>query len=109
MNPGDLRNQITIQQKALPVAQDSTGQETPTWSTVATVWASIEPLRGQEFLEATRLQADIDVRIRIRYRPGLKPAMQVLHDNRILQIMAIIHVKEHRRELQLMCKELING
>jgi len=107
MNPGDLRYQIQIQSKTK--AQDSFGAETETWSTVATVFAAVDPLRGQEYLEARRLQADIDVRFRIRYRAGITPAMRVLHDGRYFNIESVIHVKELRREIQLMCKELLNG
>jgi SPP1 family predicted phage head-tail adaptor len=106
MNPGDLRYQITIQQKT--TVQNSFGEGTDTWTTVATVFAAVDPLRGQEYLEARRLQADIDVRFRIRYRAGLTPAMRVLHDGRYFNIESVIHVKELRREIQLMCRELIN-
>ena len=103
MNSGDLRHRIIIQEKIS--SRDTYGMEKITWSHVSEVWASAEPLRGQEYLEARRLQADIDVRFRMRYRDGIKPAMRVLHDGRIFDIQGVIHVKEAGRELQLMCKE----
>lgn len=106
VNPGDLRHQIVIQSKDL--RQDSFGAETPTWSTFATVWAAVEPLRGREYLEAKHLQAEVDVRFRIRYRDGLLPSMRISYDGRLFDIMDIIHVKEHNRELQLMAKERID-
>jgi SPP1 family predicted phage head-tail adaptor len=105
MNPGDLRQRLTIQRKV--PTQSSSGEEDPNWSTLATVWGSAEPLRGQEYLEANRLQADLDIRFRIRYRDGISPNMRVKHGDRYYNIVSVIHVKEQRREIQLMCKELI--
>lgn len=107
MNPGILRNQVVIQRKTS--TQSTTGEEVITWVNVAMVWASIEPLRGQEFLEAARLAADIDARIRIRYRAGILPSMRVVFGERIFDIQAVIHVKELKREMQLMVKERIDG
>jgi len=105
MNPGDLRQILTIQNKV--PTRSASGAEKDVWSEVATVWGSAEPLRGQEYLEATRLQADLDIRFRIRYRDGIKPSMRVKHGEHYYNIVSVIHVKEQRREIQLMCKELI--
>ena len=105
MNPGDLR-QILIIQKKIPT-RGASGEEVIIWSEVATVWGSAEPLRGQEYLEATRLQADLDIRFRIRYRDGIKPSMRVTYNNRYFNIVSVIQVQEQRRDIQLMCKELI--
>ncbi len=105
MRAGMLNKRITIQQKATPVVQDEFGEEDPVWETVATVWASAEPLRGQEYLEAMRLEADIDIRFRIRYYAGLTPAMRVYYDGRYFNIISVIDVYEHHVEMQLMCKE----
>lgn len=107
MNPGDLRHQIVIQSKDL--RQDSFGAETPNWSTFATVWASVEPLRGGEYLEARHVQAEVDVRFRIRYRVGILPSMRISYDGRYFDIISVIHVKEQGREIQLMAKERIDG
>jgi len=47
--------------------QDSYGQEVTGWSTVATVWAAVEPINGREYLAAQQLNAETKVRIRLRY------------------------------------------
>ena len=107
MRAGVLHEQVKIQSKS--VTRDTDGGEIITWTDVATVWASIEPLRGQEFLEASGLHANVDHRIRVRHMSGILPSMRVLYGDRAFNINAVIQVAERRREIQLMCQELING
>lgn len=107
MNAGILNKRITIQSKTS--TRGASGEEEPIWSEVVTVWASSEPLRGQEYLEANRLQADLDIRFRIRYWSNevIKPSMRVMYANRYFNIVSVINVKEKNDEVQLMCKELL--
>lgn len=72
---------------------------------VCTVWAAIEPLRGREFFAALQENAEVTVRIRIRYRDGIDRTMFVEHKGTIYEIMHIIHPELNRKELQFMCKE----
>ena len=108
MRAGALRESVTIQSKS--VSRDSYGAETVSWTTHATVWAAIEPLRGQEYLEARRMEAEVDVRIRIRYLSTVTSSMRVSWGSRIFQIVSPpIHVQERQRETQLMCREQVNA
>lgn len=107
MEAGKLRNRVAIQQKS--VTRDAFGAEVVTWSTVATVWGAVEPMRGQEFLESQRLGADVDTRIRIRYRSGLTPAMRATFGAHVYDIKSVIHVQERKREVQLMCREVLSA
>lgn len=64
---GKLRHRVTIQRPAY--SQDPvTGEQTQSWSDVATVWASIEPLSAKEFIAAQSEQSQISCRIMIRNR-----------------------------------------
>jgi len=101
---GELRHRVTIQQKS--VVRDSYGEEDVTWTNVATVWGSVEPLQGREFIEAKQTQAEITTRIRIRYRSSISPEMRVVWDGHIYDIEAVIDVGGRKRELQLMCTEV---
>ena len=103
MEAGKLRNRVTIQKKS--VVRDSYGAETITWVTHCQAWASIEPLRGREFMEARQAQAELTTRIRVRYQSGIEPEMRVLFGTRTFDIQDVIHVLERRREIQLMCTE----
>lgn len=103
---GELRHRVTIQQKT--TAQDTYGQPIETWTNVATVWASIEDLRGREFIEARQVPAaEITTRVRIRYRTGIEPTMRVIYGSRTLEITAVIDPDGRKRELELMCQEVI--
>lgn len=105
MNIGDLRHRITIQQ---PVESSNTfGEVEKTWQDVATVWASIEPLRGREYFDSQQINAEVTTRIRIRYRPGIKPKMRVVYGERIFDIQSVIDVEERHKEIHLMCKEVM--
>lgn len=104
MITGRMRRRVTIQEKT--VTRGSTGEELVTWSTVATVWAAVEPLNGREYLESRQTQANVDTRVTIRYRSGMEPTMRLLtSDSRILHIESVIHKNERFRELVIMCRE----
>ncbi len=77
MNPGDLKERITLQRLS----------DARTWTdlgTNPTVWASVEATGGESY------------RIRIRYRSDLRgakdatPALRVLWKDRILEVNDVI-------------------
>jgi SPP1 family predicted phage head-tail adaptor len=88
------------------VAVNGYGERITTWSTVAIVWAAVEPLRGREFFDAEQVQAEISHRVIMRYRSGRESTMRLLHKERVLHIGTIIDVDERHREMQLMCREM---
>jgi SPP1 family predicted phage head-tail adaptor len=108
MRAGWMRHRVTIQ--ARTAAQDGYGERQPAWADVATVWASVEPLRGREYLEGRQEQADISHRVAMRHRPGVSPAMRLqLEGGRVLVIESVINPLERGERLELMCRELIEG
>lgn len=85
--------------------QDANGEETISWATWATVYAAVEPLRGQEYMAGRTQQASVDTRIRIRYQDGVTTdTMRVRQGSDVYDIEAVIHVREQNRELHLMCR-----
>lgn len=105
MRSGQLRHRVTIQQKA--PTRDTYGGEVEAWTAVATVWASVEPLQGREFLEGRQIQAEVSTRIRIRRRAGVVPHMRVVWGAHTYDIQAVIEPDSNRREFQLMCVEVV--
>lgn len=104
MQAGKLRHRVKIQ---VPVtARNGLGEQITTWSTLATLWGSVEPLRGREFFDAEQVQSEISHRVRIRFYDGITAQMRVLHEARILQIQSVIDVNERHKEMQLMCREM---
>jgi SPP1 family predicted phage head-tail adaptor len=105
MEAGRLRHRVTIKSKS--VTRDTFGGETVSWTTTATVWAAVEPLTGREWLEGKQAAADVTTRIRMRYRSGISPEMQAVYGAHTYDILAVIQPEENRREIQLMCREVI--
>ena len=104
---GGEKKRITIQQPA--DTQDAYGAPVPAWSTVTTVWAQVEPLRGSEYLISKQTGAKIDTRFVIRYRVDiyLTPKMKVVYDGNDYNIESIININEANKELHLMCNRFV--
>lgn len=107
MNFSKLRHRITIQENIS--VKDSFGAETPNWTDVASVWASIEPLSGKEFFAAQQINAEVNTKITMRYREGIKPEMRVVFNERMFNIISVINENERNISLILMAKESINS
>lgn len=105
MKAGDLRHRVTIQKQTADT--DSFGDEQNVWQDIATVWAAVEPLRGREFFQSQKENAETTVRIRIRYRNGITQDMRVVFGDKVYEINSIIDIDERHTELQLMCQEVI--
>jgi SPP1 family predicted phage head-tail adaptor len=111
MKAGDLRWQITIQQKTPSSPNPATGEISYTWSTFATVWADATPIsrRGSraawEAVIAAQVKAQRVNQFDIRYIPGIDETMRVVDvDGRIWDIKSIIDVNTRHRELWLVCE-----
>jgi len=103
MSAGDLTQRVTLQ-RAATVQDENTGEISEAWGTLATVWAAVEPQAGREFVAAGALQAELIVKVRIRYLAGITSADRVLHDGRTYNITAVVDYRTQKRELVLMCK-----
>lgn len=77
MKVGKLRHRIILQQRA--DAENANGEVIPTWTDLAEVWGSIEPVSGREYFAAQQVNAEITARIVIRYMAGVNAAGRLLH------------------------------
>lgn len=105
MQAGKLNKRVTIQ--SLTTTQDAAGGIIETWADSAIRWASIEPLRGREYWEAKKENAEVETRIRLRYLSGILPNMRVEYGTRYYLIVSVINPKEKGEETELMCRELV--
>ena len=78
---------------------------TETWATEMLLWASIQPLAGRELERARTVVANATHKVTTRYRDGITPRKRIRHDNRTLNIEAVLDVDERNRELVLTCVE----
>lgn len=105
MRAGTLRHRVTLQDRAK--ARDDLGAEIIVWVDIATVWGAVEPISGREFFDAQALNAEVTTLIRIRYLNGVVPTMRVAWSGHTYNILSVIEPETRRRELHLMCKELL--
>ena len=94
---------ITIQRRGS--AQDDAGQEIETWTQTAQVWATIRPIRGREYFNASGERAEITHTISIWYGTTVAPRDRVVYSGRTFDIQSVINIDERNRDLELMCVE----
>lgn len=106
MRAGKLRHRLAIQ-ALVPgsPAQNSSGEPDETWTTLATVWAAIEPLKGREFLAAQQVSSEVTGKITIRYYAGVTAKYRFLYGARIYDIVAPVNVDERNVEMQFYVRE----
>jgi len=105
MRAGKIRRRLIIQ-RAIET-QGATGEMSVAWVTFATVWGSVEPLRGREFWAAKEMQAEVSTRIRIRYLAGVTPKMQIVDGAKLYWIEAVIDPEMRHIQMDLMCVEVV--
>ncbi len=100
---GSLRHRIGIQSAS--DSQSSSGESSPTFTTVATVWGKIEPLSGRELFLAQQTMADSTHKVTIRYYSGLSPKDRFAFGSRYFNIQNISDVEERNRMMICIVKE----
>lgn len=103
MRAGTLRDFVTIE--SLDPARSAAGQRVA-WLEFAKVYANVEPLSGNELVAERALLSPVNVRVLIRYVPGVKPEMRIRLGGRVLNIMTVVDVGGLQVELELSCVEV---
>jgi len=107
MRAGQLRHQVVIEQPT--TSSDGYGDEIAGWTTFATVWASVEPIRGKEYFMAKDASQEeshqVTHRVRIRYLSGVLPTMRITWGSRAFDIHAVLNTDERDIEMELLCTE----
>ena len=113
MQSGKLRHHIWVQRK--DTTRNSYGEETTVWEDDVEAWASIMPVRGQEYFAASSLNIVVTHRIRARFL-RMSDGSRITPENRIkfvdkesvtryFGIKGVINVDERNIQLDLMCVE----
>jgi len=105
MRIGELRHRVTLRKKE--ITEDALKQQSEVWTDIATVWARIEPLSGREYFAARQENADVSVKVVIRYLPGITAETRVVFDGRVFDVLSVINPGERNISLVLMCKEAL--
>jgi SPP1 family predicted phage head-tail adaptor len=99
----DLRTRLTLE--APTRAADGGGGASVTWSTVATVWASVRPTGGGESYTLDRVAGKVSHEILLRYRSGVTPEMRLREGSRVFEIRAAFDPDQRRHWLKCLAEE----
>lgn len=112
MQAGKLRHRLVIQYPAAGSPQrTSTGQPDTSWTTLCTVYGSLEPLAGRrlEAAQATWPEASGEATIRYQADVDAKDAarvpMRISFDGRFYVIGKVLKVDGRKIEMRLLFKE----
>ena len=104
IHAGKLRDRVTVQQAT--ETRNSLGEVVQSWSTYATVWASVEGISSREALQQGQVQTDVSHRVQMRFLSGLTHNMRLYWRARTLEIVSVL---EHgnRSEHEILCTEAL--
>lgn len=98
-----MREKITF--KSRSATQNSYGEENA-WTTVTTVWGSVEPLLGREYFSAEMVSSQVEIKFRCWYFAGLTNTMRVTYAGSEYDILSVINVKSQNREWLIYAKKV---
>lgn len=104
MRAGRLRHRVTIETPG--GSASAFGEVAQSWSTVATVWAAVEPTSSRERVENEQTKAFTTHRIHMRYRSDVTTAERVVFNSRTLNITSVVNPDERDATLELLCTEV---
>lgn len=102
---GRLRHRVELQSST--ETRSSVGEPVKTWTTYATVWAGIEPLRGQVALVAQQINAELTHHVTMRYNSALDEGDRIVYGARIFDVNVIRNVGGRKSAHELLCKETV--
>lgn len=99
----DMRSKITFRSRQ--ATQNGYGEEV-TWTDLATVWASAEPILGREMFAAETAKSNVEIKFRCYYFSGPDVKMRILHQSKEYEILSAVNVKNLDREWLFYCKRV---
>lgn len=102
MRAGQLNQRVTLER--FTETEDAYGATVTDWATAGTFWAAVLPLTGKEIIAADAVTAITDVRVIMRYQPGVTAADRLKHDGKTFNVVTVINRRSANRELELLCK-----
>ncbi len=106
MSIGERRQRVVFQRAT--VTQDDFGEPDQTWTTLATQWALVAPLKGTERRNANEIMAEVTTRIVTRNNStisGLAPDDRATWSGHTYDIKAVIPRDHRRSELEILAVE----
>ena len=109
MRAGRLRHCIDIQKPT--ATADSSGQMVEAWTSYVAqnVPAEILGVAGGETMRGRQVDADATSMVTIRWRDDVNPTHRIKYGSRTLNIISAYDPTGDRVELQIQCREEVNG
>lgn len=100
MDAGLFNRKITIEQQT--VGSDEFGANAaPTWSTVATCWARVQPQGGNESVQADKRQSQSNTIFTIYFRSGVTNTCRISYGGNYYNVVSIEELG-YRKHLQII-------
>jgi SPP1 family predicted phage head-tail adaptor len=103
IDPGKYRHKIDFLKSS---GKDEWGQPLDNWEPIKEgIWASKDPLLGNEFFTALTTDNKVEVKFNMRFIHGITSEMRIRHGNEVYEIIGPpINVKSLSRELLCYCR-----
>lgn len=105
MRAGRLRFRVEVQEPT--EARNTVGEVTTTWTTRETVYAAVDPLRGEERMTMQQVKPTVDTKITMRGNAAtyLTPKHRLKYGDRVFDIDSIIDMNSRGIVREIHCKE----
>ena len=105
MRAGRLRFRVTIEEAT--EVRNAVGEVVQEWAPVKTIYAAIDPLRGEERLSVQQVKPTIDTKITARTLAvrDMTSKMRMVYGNRIFDIDSSIDWQTRGVFSEIYCKE----
>ena len=85
--------------------RDNMGGEVLSYTTVATIWAKAEPIRGREYTALQQSESELEVRFTVHFRDGFAPDDRFTWRDTTYELVSPpIDVNAKRTWIELMCR-----
>lgn len=106
---GKLDRRVTLQ--GVDITRGTSGGVVKGWADIATVWAAVRNLSGNERAASSAggQVAEARTEITIRYRPGITAQARVLYQGAVYNIRHANNLMERNETLILTCDTGVNN
>jgi len=99
---GLMRERVEVQAPA--ESRSPMGEATLAWTTIATVWASVDGLSSREVLQAMQANVIASHKVRIRFMPAITHEHRIKWRERTMEIASVVE-RETRTMHELLVRE----
>ena len=103
---GKRNRMVVLQRKTQAI--DDYGGTVDTWTTYATVWSRVAPLKGRELIAAQAARSEVTTRFEMLYRSGVTEDDRIVYGGKYYNINAVIDPEEKHEDLQIMATSGVN-